>query len=79
MPKLNEREVTTICNLEGRKQALTATIDAAINELTYVRTEERIWWKTIVDKYHLNKKEYHRISLDGEIVEERRYRGRKIF
>ena len=81
MPKLNEQEVKQVLRVENRKQELTEVIDNAINELTYVRVEERLWWRGIVDKYHLNKKKFHRIWLDGEILEERRMsRGRrKIF
>ena len=81
MPKLNEQEVKQVLRVENRKRELTEVIDNAINELTYVRAEERIWWRTMVDKYHLDKKKIHRIWMDGEILEERRIskRGRKIF
>jgi len=81
MPKLNEQEIKQILSIENRKRSLTGTIDTAIDELTYVRTEERAWWKAIVEKYHLNKWKYHRIWIDGEILEERRksHGERKVF
>ena len=81
MPKLNDKEIKEILSIENRKRELTEIIDNAINELTYIRADERIWWKTVVDKYHLNKQKLHRIWIDGEILEERRisHGKRKIF
>ena len=81
MPKINEQEVKQILSIENRKRELTQVIDNAINELTYVRADERIWWRTVVDKYHLNKNKLHRIWIDGDILEERRvsHGKRKIF
>ena len=81
MPKLSEVEIKQVLAVENRKRDLTEVIDNAINELTYVRAEERLWWRDVVDKYHLNKKKLHRIWIDGEILEERRmsHGRRKIF
>jgi len=81
MPKLNDKEIKEILSIENRKRELTEVIDNAINELTYIRADERIWWRTVVDKYHLNKQKLHRIWIDGEILEERRisHGKRKIF
>jgi len=81
MPRLNDNEIKEILSIENRKKELTEVIDNAINELTYIRADERIWWKTVVDKYHLNKQKLHRIWIDGEILEERRisHGKRKIF
>jgi len=81
MPKLNDKEIKEILSIENRKRELTEVIDNAINELTYIRADERIWWRAVVDKYHLNKQKLHRIWIDGEILEERRisHGKRKIF
>ena len=72
MPRVNEQEVKQILTIENRKGRLVQVIDNAINALTYVKADERMWWKTVVDKYHLNKKKLHRVWIDGEILEERR-------
>jgi len=81
MPRLNDNEIKEILSIGNRKRELTGIIDNAINELTYARVDERIWWRTVVDKYHLNKQKLHRIWIDGEILEERRisHGKRKIF
>lgn len=81
MPKLNDREIKEILLIENRKGTFTSIIDSAINELTYIRANERVWWGAIVNKYHLNKNRLHRIWIDGEILEERRigHAKRKIF
>jgi len=81
MPKLNEVELHQLVSIESKKKDLADTIDQAINDLTTVRANERIWWKVLVRKYHLNEKKRHHIYIDGEILEERRMEkyGRKIF
>ena len=80
MSRLNDAEIKTILRIKNKKRELTKVIDDAINELTYVRSSKRLWWREMVDKYKLNKNKMHRIWIDGSILEERRHDdNRKIF
>jgi transposase len=72
MSKLNEKEIKVILEIENRKKRLAGILDDVINEMTYVRTNERFWWREMVVKYKLNPNKLHRIWIDGEILEERR-------
>lgn len=81
MSKLNDKEVKEIMEIENCKKMLVQVLDTTINEMTYIRMKERLWWGKVVEKYSLNKKILHRIWIDGEIIPERRmsHGHKKIF
>lgn len=79
--KVLPKDVKELVLIENKKAGLVQDLDTVINELTKVREKERTWWNKVVKKYKLDESKMHRIWIDGEIREERRFKqyARKIF